>query len=57
MKRTGGTEALDKPRGRPAMPGKSKNTKKNKQPAVQNEMTREQKLEQENELLRLEIAY
>lgn len=53
----GGTEALDKPRGRPVMPGKSKNPKKSKQPATQNEMTREQLLEQENELLRLEIAY
>ena len=53
----GGTEALDKPRGRPAMPGKSTNTKKSKQPVAQNEMTREQLLEQENELLRLEIAY
>ncbi|WP_186673973.1 helix-turn-helix domain-containing protein [Sporosarcina sp. BP05] len=52
-----GAEALDKPKGRPAMSDKSKNVKKGKQPAQQNEMTREQKLEQENELLRLEVAY
>ncbi len=35
----------------------SKKAKKNKQPTVQNEMTHEQELEEENELLRLEIAY
>ncbi|WP_186667827.1 helix-turn-helix domain-containing protein [Sporosarcina sp. BP05] len=53
----GGAKALDNPIGRPAMSDKSKNVKKGKQPAQQNEMTREQKLEQENELLRLEVAY
>jgi len=52
----GGTEALDRPRGRPAMSNKANNgnSKKHKQ---DNEMTREQKLERENELLRLEVEY
>ena len=52
----GGVEALDKPRGRPAMSDKAKNVKRIK-PAPQDDMTREQKLERENELLRLEVAY
>jgi transposase len=51
----GGTEALDKPKGRPPMSEKSKN-RKNKL-AKENEMTYEQKLERENELLRLEVEY
>ena len=53
----GGVEALDKPKGRPAMSDKAKSVKKSKQPTQQDEMTREQKLERENELLRLEVAY
>ena len=39
------------------MSDKAKSVKKSKQPAQQDEMTREQKLERENELLRLEVAY
>jgi transposase len=50
-----GTEALDKPKGRPPMSEKSKNSK-NKL-AKESEMTYEQKLERENELLRLEVEY
>ena len=42
----GGAEALDNPKGRPAMSDKAKNVKKSKKPAQQDEMTREQKLEQ-----------
>ncbi|QTD41963.1 helix-turn-helix domain-containing protein [Sporosarcina sp. Te-1] len=53
----GGAEALDNPKGRPAMSDKAKNVKKNQKPAQQDEMTREQELERENELLRLEVAY
>jgi len=53
----GGVEALDNSKGRPAMSDKAKNVKKSKQPTQQDEMTREQKLERENELLRLEVAY
>jgi len=53
----GGVDALDNPKGRLAMSDKAKSVKKSKQPAQQNETTREQKLEQENELLRLEVAY
>lgn len=49
----GGVEALDKPRGRPSMNDKMKNGKKKQN----KEMTHEQKLERENELLRLEVAY
>ena len=49
-----GVEALDKPKGRPAMSDKAKNRKK-KQPVK--EMTVEQKLKRENELLRLENEY
>ncbi|WP_156424367.1 hypothetical protein [Bacillus sp. FJAT-27445] len=51
----GGTEALDRPKGRPSMPDKAKN-EKNKH-AEEKEMTYEQKLERENELLRLEVEY
>lgn len=51
----GGAEALDRPRGRPPM---ANNVGKNiKKPQKDSEMTREQKLERENELLRLEIEY
>ncbi|QTD40633.1 helix-turn-helix domain-containing protein [Sporosarcina sp. Te-1] len=53
----GGAESLDNPKGRPAMPEKAKNVKKVQKPAQQDEMTREQELERENELLRLEVAY
>lgn len=53
----GGAEALDQPKGRPAMSDKAKNPKRSKKPAPQHGTTREQRLEQENELLRLEIAY
>lgn len=53
----GGAEALGKPKGRPAMSDKAKNVKKGKKPNQQDEMTHEQKLERENELLRLEVAY
>lgn len=52
----GGAEALDNLKGRPAMSDKAKNVQKNKKP-TQDEMTREQELEQENELLRLEVEY
>lgn len=52
----GGAEALDKPKGRPPMSDKAKN-KKSKKPAEEKEMTYEQKLERENELLRLEVEY
>lgn len=51
----GGTEALDRPKGRPAMSDKAKN-RKNK-PTNEKEMTYEQRLERENELLRLEVEY
>jgi transposase len=50
-----GTEALDRPRGRPSMSDKAKNNK-NKQ-VEDKEMTYEQKLKRENELLRLEVEY
>lgn len=53
----GGTEALDNPKGRPVMSDKAKNFKKNQKPTQQDERTREQKLERENELLRLEVEY
>ena len=53
----GGVEALDNPKGRPAMSDKAKNIKNIKETTQQDEMTREQKLERENELLRLEVAY
>ncbi|WP_216827897.1 helix-turn-helix domain-containing protein [Alkalihalobacterium elongatum] len=51
----GGTEALDRPKGRPPMSDEAKN-KRNKQ-SEEKEMIYEQKLERENELLRLEIEY
>jgi len=51
----GGAEALDRPKGRPPMSDKAKN-KKNK-PTNEKEMTYEQRLERENELLRLEVEY
>ncbi len=51
----GGAEALDNPRGRPPM---TNNAEKNiKKLQKDSEMTREQKLERENELLRLEVEY
>ena len=54
----GGAESLDKPKGRPAMSDKGKkNSQRSKQPVKDKEMTREQKLERENELLRLEVEY
>jgi transposase len=51
----GGAEALDRPKGRPPMSDKAKN-RKNK-PTNEKEMTYEQRLERENELLRLEVEY
>ncbi|MQR96350.1 helix-turn-helix domain-containing protein [Fictibacillus phosphorivorans] len=50
-----GLEGLERVKGRPPMSDKSKN-KKNK-PNDEKEMTYEQKLERENELLRLEVEY
>ncbi|MGX6446438.1 helix-turn-helix domain-containing protein [Neobacillus sp. K501] len=52
----GGIEALGKPKGRPPMSDKDKNGK-SKKTAEDKEMTYEQKLERENELLRLEVEY
>jgi transposase len=52
----GGIEALDKPKGRPLMSDKAKNKRINKN-KEQKDMTYEQKLERENELLRLENDY
>ncbi|VEF47784.1 transposase [Bacillus freudenreichii] len=52
----GGAEALDRPKGRPSMSDKAKNGKSQKC-KKSSEMTREQKLERENELLRLEVEY
>ncbi|MFJ5762066.1 helix-turn-helix domain-containing protein [Neobacillus sp. NPDC093182] len=52
----GGAEALEKPKGRPPMSNKAKN-KKSKKTLEKKELTNEQKLERENELLRLEVAY
>jgi transposase len=52
----GGPEALDRPKGRPSMSDNDKN-KRNKKIAEEKEMTYEQKLERENELLRLEVEY
>jgi transposase len=51
----GGAEALDKSKGRPPVSDKAEN-QKNKQIEKQ-EMTYEQKLKKENELLRLEVEY
>ena len=52
----GGTEALARPKGRPPMSDKAKN-KKSKPQKPNSELTREQELERENELLRLEVEY
>ncbi|WP_257208983.1 helix-turn-helix domain-containing protein [Bacillus sp. AFS031507] len=51
----GGAETLDRPKGRPTMSDKAKN-RKNK-PTNEKEITYEQRLERENELLRLEVEY
>ena len=53
--REGGFEVLGRPKGRPHMSNTSKNKKDKKK--EEKEMTREQKLERENELLRLEVEY
>lgn len=52
----GGAEALDKSKGRPPMSDKAK-SRNNKKPIEEKKMTYEQKLERENELLRLEVEY
>jgi transposase len=52
----GGAESLDKPKGRPPMSDKARN-KNSKKTIEDKEMTYEQKLERENELLRLEVDY
>ncbi|MFC0472207.1 helix-turn-helix domain-containing protein [Halalkalibacter kiskunsagensis] len=49
-----GVDGLDRAKGRPPMSDKAKN-KKNR--CTEKEMTYEQKLERENELLRLEVEY
>ncbi|MHC0039767.1 transposase [Pseudoneobacillus sp. C159] len=52
----GGAESLERPKGRPPMSDKAKN--RNSKKSVEDKvMTHEQKLERENELLRLEIEY
>lgn len=51
----GGAEALDRSKGRPPMSDKAKNG--NNKHSVEKEMTYEQQLERENELLRLEVEY
>jgi transposase len=51
----GGAEALDRPKGRPTMSNKGKNN--NNKLREEKEMTNEDKLERENELLRLEVEY
>jgi transposase len=51
----GGAEALDRPKGRQPMSDKAKNGKN--KPTNEKEMTYEQRLERENELLRLEVEY
>ncbi|RDW21308.1 transposase [Oceanobacillus arenosus] len=53
--REGGVEGLSKPKGRPSMSDTSKN--RNNKQINENKMTYEQKLERENELLRLEVEY
>lgn len=53
----GGTEALDRPRGRPSMSNKETNKNNTSKQSKTNGMTREQELERENELLRLEVEY
>lgn len=50
-----GVEALDRPKGRPAMTEKPK--KKRTKNTKSKELTREQQLEREVELLRLEVEY
>ncbi|HEO8422591.1 helix-turn-helix domain-containing protein [Niallia sp. FSL W8-0635] len=50
-----GAESLEKPKGRPPMSDKAKN--KNKKTIEDADESYEQKLERENELLRLEVAY
>lgn len=52
----GGVEAMAKPKGRPSMSDQAKN-KKSKPGKSNRELTREQELERENELLRLEVEY
>jgi transposase len=52
----GGAESLDRPKGRPPMSDKAKNRRSNKT-IKDKDMTYEQKLERENELLRLEVEY
>ncbi|WP_338777480.1 helix-turn-helix domain-containing protein [Metabacillus sp. FJAT-52054] len=49
----GGAEALEKPKGRPPMSDKAKKNKITNE----KELTHEQRLERENELLRLEVEY
>ena len=53
--REGGAEVLEKPKGRSSMSSTPKHNKEKKK--EENGMTREQKLERENELLRLEVEY
>ncbi|MFC4025465.1 helix-turn-helix domain-containing protein [Oceanobacillus longus] len=53
--RESGAEALDRAKGRPPMSDTSKSST-NKQ-IKEKDMTHEQKLERENELLRLEVEY
>jgi transposase len=52
----GGAEALDRAKGRPSMSDKAKNSG-NKKIKEEKELTYEQKLERDNELLRLEVEY
>ncbi|USK36764.1 helix-turn-helix domain-containing protein (plasmid) [Bacillus sp. F19] len=51
----GGAEFLERPKGRPPMSDKTK--KRQNKPTEETKMTYEQKLERENELLRLEVEY
>lgn len=53
--REGGVEGLSKKKGRPSMSDTSKRNKNKK--INEKEMTNEQRLERENELLRLELEY
>jgi transposase len=53
----GGAEALDKPKGRASMSDEAKNKNRKSKHTEEKEMTYEQKLERENELLRLEVEY
>lgn len=52
----GGAEALTRPKGRPSMSDKAKN-KKSTPRKLNSDLSREQELERENELLRLEVEY